>query len=101
MSTETAEVTATETPKAGRKPNPETLRRNAQRAEAKENISKLTRIRKILGKAHNDLAEAGVDMEGDTGAQVVEIFSGLSLSLTVVDAAISENATAIAQTYVR
>lgn len=104
MSTETAEVTATETAtasKAGRKPNPETLRRNAQRASAKENITKLTKIRKILGKAHNDLAEAGVEMDGETGAQVVGIFGDLQLSLTVVDAAITENANLIAQTYVR
>jgi hypothetical protein len=104
MSTETAEVTATEvesTPKAGRKPNPETLRRNAQRASAKENIARLTKIRKALGRAESELAEIGTEMEGATGDQVAQIFSDLQLSLTVVDAAINENATAIAQTYVR
>ncbi len=101
MSTETAEVTATETPKAGRKPNPETVRRNLLRATAKENISKLTKIRKSLGRAESELAEIGVEMEGDTGKQVAAIFGDLRLSLTVVDAAISENAATIAQTYVR
>lgn len=73
----------------------------AERKEIVSNVRKIEKIRIALEKAAEVISKNGEDIKGDTGTQIAEILGKINVAVTVTNAAVEAEATALARTFVK
>jgi len=77
------------------------VRKGAVRKALAKDIRALERIRTTIEKAASQISTVAVDVRGDAHNQIADMLYKMGINVSVIDADISEKATALAKTFIK